>query len=101
MYLEMNNATQKNEVIIIGAGIAGLTCARKLSKHAGQINLTVLEASNRIGGRARTHFADDGTILELGAHYIHGTVENPIYDFAVEKGIIKPDPTKGTFFHRV
>ena len=26
--------------------------------------------------------------MELGAHYIHGTVGNPVYDFAVEKGIV-------------
>lgn len=41
------------------------------------------------GGRIYSHETEDGTILELGAHYIHGTPGNPVYDFAFEKGLIK------------
>lgn len=40
------------QVLIIGAGLAGLACARRL-KEAG-LTCTVLEASDGIGGRART-----------------------------------------------
>uniref|UniRef100_A0A7M5X1J3 Amine oxidase domain-containing protein n=1 Tax=Clytia hemisphaerica TaxID=252671 RepID=A0A7M5X1J3_9CNID len=79
---------KKKTVLIIGAGICGLACARELTKHDA-INVVVLEASNRIGGRIHSHTTEDGVSLELGAHYIHGTIGNPIYDFAVEKGIIE------------
>ena len=40
------------DVIIIGAGLAGLTCARRLQ--AGGVDCLVLEAGDGIGGRVRT-----------------------------------------------
>ena len=57
-------------VVIIGAGLAGLTAAYRL-KQAG-ITATVYEASSRLGGRCwtnRTSFAD-GQIAEHGGEFI-------------------------------
>ncbi|MEL7026732.1 MAG: FAD-dependent oxidoreductase, partial [Pseudomonadota bacterium] len=56
-------------VIVIGAGAAGLTAAFHLQR-AG-VNVEILEASNRIGGRIRrlSGFAD--VPLDLGAEWIH------------------------------
>lgn len=42
----------KNQVIIIGGGIAGLACAVKLVEK-GITNFLILEASNRLGGFSR------------------------------------------------
>lgn len=58
-------------IIIIGAGAAGLMAARQLSA-AGNI-VTVLEASNRIGGRIHT-IQPPGFLqpIEEGAEFIHG-----------------------------
>lgn len=50
-------------VIIIGAGIAGLTCATYLNKR--NIPFAVLEASDAVGGRVRTDKAD-GFLLDRG-----------------------------------
>ena len=50
-------------VVIIGAGLAGLCCARTLLKH--EINVVVLEAQDDIGGRARTDRVN-GFILDRG-----------------------------------
>lgn len=58
-----------DEVLIIGAGIAGLTAARTLAE-AG-LNVTVIEARERIGGRILTHRVADEPI-ELGAEFVHG-----------------------------
>jgi len=57
-------------VIVIGAGIAGLSCAYRL-RQAG-IAVRVFEAQNRVGGRVsslRGHF-DDGQVAELGGELI-------------------------------
>lgn len=59
------------DVIIIGAGAAGLSAAKELSK-ANQ-KITILEARNRIGGRCYTFSGDDFTLpVELGAEFVHG-----------------------------
>jgi phytoene dehydrogenase-like protein len=47
-------------VVIIGAGIAGLTCAKYLKDRG--IEATVLEASNGVGGRVRTDMVDGFTL---------------------------------------
>ena len=58
-------------VAIIGAGVAGLAAAAKLSE-AG-VRVLVLEARNRIGGRVLTvHPAGLQTAVELGAEFVHG-----------------------------
>jgi monoamine oxidase len=56
------------DIIIIGAGAAGLAAARELS--AAQLKVIVLEARDRIGGRIHTHF--DKWPIELGAEFVHG-----------------------------
>ena len=51
-------------MIVVGAGVAGLTCARKLSQ-AG-IPMVVLEAGDAVGGRVRTDVTADGFVLDRG-----------------------------------
>ena len=59
------------DVIVLGAGAAGLAAARDLS-HAG-LRITVVEARPRIGGRILTlHDPRSPLPLELGAEFIHG-----------------------------
>ena len=54
---------RNNRVIIVGGGIAGLTCARHLFAHG--LAVQVLEASGRIGGRIKTD-EQDGFLLDRG-----------------------------------
>lgn len=51
-------------IIIIGAGLAGLTCARELVKEGRRV--LVLEASEQVGGRVRTDMHEDGYRLDRG-----------------------------------
>lgn len=48
------------DVVIVGAGLAGLACARTLS--AAGVRVTVLEASDGVGGRVRTDHVDGFTL---------------------------------------
>src|SRR5262245_16380662 len=58
-------------VIVIGAGMAGLSAAKALSD-AG-LSVIVMEARDRIGGRIFTrHIPSFPTPIELGAEFIHG-----------------------------
>jgi len=58
----------KSDVVIVGAGIAGLTTGALLA-HAG-LRVTILERGNRIGGRANAH-EDKGFVLNYGAHAMY------------------------------
>jgi len=70
-------ATDSADVIIVGAGVAGLAAARLLGE-AG-LRVLVLEARGRIGGRVWTIYSPQGAPVELGAEFIHGLPPN-IFD---------------------
>lgn len=65
--------------LVIGAGMAGVTVARSL--HQAGVDITVLEARDRVGGRIWTD-RSLGTPVDMGASWIHGTSGNPITDLA-------------------
>lgn len=59
------------DVVILGAGAAGLTAARRLS--GAGLRCVVLEARDRIGGRIHTIHDPLSTVpIELGAEFVHG-----------------------------
>lgn len=60
-----------SDILVLGAGVAGLAAARELSL-AG-FRVTVLEARDRIGGRVHTFRDDDQLPIELGAEFVHGS----------------------------
>ena len=63
------------EVLVLGAGAAGLAAARDLSQ-AGR-RVAVLEARDRWGGRVLTHREAAWPLpVELGAEFIHGEAED-------------------------
>ena len=74
------------DVIIIGAGIAGLATAEELTKQ-GVDNVLILEARDRIGGRIWTDTIGDNIPVDLGASWIHGVNGNPIAQIVAENNI--------------
>ena len=60
------------DLIVVGAGVAGLTVARDLT--AAGLRVLLLEARRRLGGRIMTHHTPDGPV-ELGAEFVHWAVE--------------------------
>jgi monoamine oxidase len=72
------------DVAVVGAGLAGLTAARRL-KAAGR-TVCLLEARDRVGGRVRNHPVGDGRVVELGAEFF-GSRNTLIAATARELGI--------------
>ena len=73
-----NINTNKKQIIVVGAGAAGLYAASLLIEQGHEV--TLLEASNRTGGRVWTKTNRFPYKLEMGAEFVHG---------------------KGTLFHKM
>ncbi|MEU0504493.1 FAD-dependent oxidoreductase [Nocardia sp. NPDC005998] len=56
------------DVAVIGAGLAGLAAARKL--HRDRLEVVVVEARDRVGGRTLNHPLGDGKIVEVGGQWV-------------------------------
>src|SRR5712675_2321601 len=77
------------EVLVIGAGAAGLAAAAELAR--SRRSVVVLEASDRIGGRCYTRHETGLAIpVELGAEFIHGR-SAPIFALLKKAGIAALD----------
>ena len=77
-------AQSGQHVIVIGAGLAGLSAARDLV--AAGAKVTVLEARDRIGGRIWTSRAWPDLPMDMGASWIHGVEGNPLTALADAAG---------------
>ncbi|XP_051150246.1 probable polyamine oxidase 5 [Andrographis paniculata] len=82
-------AIPKTKIVIIGAGMAGLTAANRLCKSPNHhlFDISVVEGGARIGGRIKSS-EFHGDAIELGATYIHGTEGSPIYKIADESNLL-------------
>ena len=80
-----HDACYDADIIIVGAGIAGITFARELTRN-GIHDFLILEARNKTGGRFQ-----DVTIgnvsVEIGPNWVHGTNNNPIFDLVKDYGV--------------
>ena len=79
------------DVVIIGAGAAGISAAKEL--RTLEQNFLLLEASHRIGGRAYTENMAPGLPFDLGAHWIMAPSENPLMPLA-EAEDLEPDESE-------
>ncbi|WP_156333562.1 FAD-dependent oxidoreductase, partial [Achromobacter sp. 2789STDY5608621] len=79
-------------VIVIGAGIAGLTAAHRLSQHG--VRVTVLEARDRVGGRMSTDLRH-GWRIDRGAQFLSSGYAR-IHALLAETGLLAScRPTSG------
>ncbi len=72
-------------VAVIGAGMAGLSCARHLNEHGFQT--TIFEKSRGLGGRLATRRTDDGFAFDHGAQFL--TARSNLFEKVVDEAIGK------------
>lgn len=63
------------DVVIIGAGSAGLSAAKELTRRG--LSYVIVEGSHRIGGRAYAEEISPGVWFDLGCSYLHQGATNP------------------------
>lgn len=72
-----------SKIVIIGAGASGISAAVKLIEN-GFENVSILEASARIGGRINSvSFGSGGSMIDLGAQWVSG--ENSVFHLMKDK----------------
>ena len=69
------------DVVVIGAGISGLSAAYKLKKQKANLKILILEARNRVGGRTETielKCSEDGRTAkwDVGGQWVTDTQKN-------------------------
>ena len=67
----MSEVGRSYKVVVIGAGISGISAAHFLVSH-GIRDVVLLESRDRIGGRIHTVARSKGGKIELGAEWIKG-----------------------------
>ena len=76
--------SRQTDLVVIGAGLAGLTAARELVA-AGK-SVAVLEARDRVGGRLLNHDLGDGQVAEIGGQFV-GPTQDRILALAKKVGV--------------
>lgn len=86
------------DVVIVGAGAAGIGAARTLNEQG--TGFVWLEASHRVGGRGYTEEILPGVPFDLGCHWMHSGSINPMVAIADERGLTysKEGFPRGGFF---
>jgi len=77
------------DILVIGAGVAGLSAAQVLGKTGYSVYL--VEASHRIGGRAYSERLPNSSWFDLGCSYLHEGEINPFVEIADELGCMLGD----------
>jgi monoamine oxidase len=77
-------AEYEADVAVVGAGFAGITAARELQRQG--IDVVLLEARDRVGGRVLNEPIGDGKVVEVGGQWV-GPGQDRLYAMARETGV--------------
>ena len=92
-------AQSNPDVVVIGAGSAGLSATAELMKRG--ISVLCIEGMNRIGGRCYTDNSTFGVPADIGGHWLHGFSANQIAEFGKkhkDKFKIYKDPDRDAVY---
>ncbi|MGZ5811882.1 MAG: flavin monoamine oxidase family protein [Xanthobacteraceae bacterium] len=78
-------ASGEVDVVIVGAGAAGIAAARRIG--ASKRKYALVEAAEGVGGRCITDTTTFGIPFDRGAHWIHMPDINPVAQLAIANGI--------------
>lgn len=81
MALTNGTTNSTTDVVIIGAGLAGLTAARDVL--AAGLSCIILEARDRVGGKTWSQpLSDSKGVVDLGAAWINDVNQTQVYELA-------------------
>ncbi len=81
---DLGDHSGDDQVLIVGAGLAGLYAARALARRG--VRVRVLEARDRVGGRTLSHRLPGGDVVELGAQWL-GPGQDRLIALVAELGL--------------
>ena len=81
------------KILILGAGISGVTAAKTL-KGLGYANFQIIEGAGKVGGRVAFPIDLGGYTVELGAVFVNGAETNPLFPLLQKYNLtwVRPDP---------
>src|ERR671912_1691673 len=90
------NVPEQVDVVVVGAGLAGLLAARELL--AANVSVLVLEARDRVGGRLLNHTLANGSVVEVGGQWV-GPTQDRVLALAEELAVgLYPTFVEGEHF---
>lgn len=87
-------ANENPDVVVIGAGMAGLSAAARLSELG--LSTAIVEARERIGGRCFTAIEKNGFAFDQGCRFLSSAPKDPVSQLARKNGaefVARPDDT--------
>ncbi|MEZ5716564.1 MAG: NAD(P)-binding protein, partial [Paracoccaceae bacterium] len=75
-----------HDVVVVGAGAAGIGAGLELAEHG--LSFVILEAADRVGGRALTDRTSLPVPWDHGCHWLHSADVNPLVPWADRLGAV-------------
>ncbi len=96
----LNSYAESPRIVVVGAGLAGLSAAYTLEKDSG-LATELYEASDRVGGRVYTKNHGDSVRVELGASFIdedHHAIKSLVSEMDLKLVALKNRPSSPLYF---